>query len=98
MGVINDIDRDIISGKFQKKDMFRKKAYQDFLKQHCHQRHYTFQIIKCGDDTCYRPRRMKEDLEWVPDPVLSVENKGHYQVFGYLDTKLAIKTFLISNN
>ena len=75
MGVINDIDRDIISGKFQKKDMLGKKAYQDFLKQHCRQRHYTIQIRKCGDDTCCRPRRMKEDFEWVPDPVLSVENK-----------------------
>ena len=42
-----------------------------FFEIHCRARHYTFQIRKCDKPDCCLPAEVpKEELCWLPDPVL----------------------------
>ena len=58
---------------------------QSFLKHCCHERHYFFDIKKCGEDSCSicKPSRLPEDLftklDHLPDPMPSED--GHYKQF-----------------
>ncbi|XP_052223762.1 uncharacterized protein LOC127839434 isoform X2 [Dreissena polymorpha] len=57
------IDEDITLGQYQEKNVKAKAAYQQFLADHCRQRHYLFQIRKCGNEACCRP---PQSYKWGP--------------------------------
>ena len=52
--------------KLQKLQVTSCKDYQSFLKDHCQEGHYAFQIKKCDDITCCESQ---EKGEWLPYPV-----------------------------
>jgi len=56
-------------------------GYQQFLKDHCVERHYMFQIKKCDNHRCCTPKMTETDFPSVPDPVLDDNNKDHYKPF-----------------
>ena len=66
----------------------RKKlssTLQAYLKHCCRERHYFFDIKKCGDSSCdmCKPPRLPEEefmkLKHLPDPVIAAD--GHYKKF-----------------
>ncbi|XP_063438540.1 uncharacterized protein LOC134719483 [Mytilus trossulus] len=57
---VHNIDAAIEIGKYQMKDLAQKADYQKFLATHCLQRNYIFQIRKCGNAECCRPRRCQQ--------------------------------------
>lgn len=60
----------------------RCKEYQKYLQDHCRERQYSFQIRKCSDITCCGASRVpREQLHWLPDPVLDTANQGHFRPF-----------------
>ena len=71
--------------KINKKKLESKKDLNTYLKHCCIQRHYSFQIKKCGSDTCNlcKPLRMSKEifskLHCLPDPVPGED--GHYKKF-----------------
>ncbi|XP_071122564.1 uncharacterized protein [Mytilus edulis] len=76
---VHNIDAAIEIGKYQMKDLAKKADYQKFLATHCLQRNYIFQIRKCGNAECCRPRRcQQQEFPPLPDPVLS-HDKDHFQ-------------------
>ena len=44
--------------KIQQVHTSKMGLYQDFLKSHCHEQHYTFQIKKCEDESCSGHRQL----------------------------------------
>ncbi|XP_033749002.1 uncharacterized protein LOC117333692 [Pecten maximus] len=75
----DDIDQQIMTGKYTQKDLSSKQDYQQFLKTHCIQRQYLFQIRKCENPTCCTPKRCPQtEIPAVPDPVLS-QDKAHFK-------------------
>lgn len=75
------IDKAIVRGKYQQKDMKNCKDFENFLKNHCRLRHYTFQVRKCEDPTCCLPyRNPTGKMNWLPDPVLA-QDKEHFKPF-----------------
>lgn len=86
-GEVANVDPDITRGQYQQVHIKGKQSYQNFLKSHCQERCYIFQIRKCGDNTCCVPPRVQ--LPWLPDPILS-EDGQHFksmdQVIGILTT------------
>ena len=68
-----------------KKMLPGKKDLQAFLKHCCIRRHYSFQVKKCGSDSCSicRPPRLPktvfDKLSVLPDPVPTED--GHYKAF-----------------
>ena len=79
--VINDIDATIEAGKYQKTQLANKTGYHEFIAKHCRERNYSFQIRKCDDAACCKPRRTDEKLEWLPDPTLLENDKSHFAQF-----------------
>ena len=78
---VHEIDPAIPLGHYQANDLTTCTAYQRFLATHCIQRQYLFQIRKCNDISCCRPRRCLEiDFPRVPDPVLT-NDKQYYKPF-----------------
>ena len=81
LSIIQNIDKLITKGKYQKQDMKSCKDFQAFLANHCRVQHYTFQIRKCNDPACcllYRNPGQKIDR--LPDPLL-LGNKEHFKPF-----------------
>ncbi|XP_053378441.1 uncharacterized protein LOC128548073 [Mercenaria mercenaria] len=74
-----DIDPNISCAHYLQKDLSSKAEYQRFLKEHCIERHYVFQIRKCDKPECCRLKR-GPDVPRRPDPVLSNDNK-HFKQF-----------------
>ncbi|XP_052807717.1 uncharacterized protein LOC128236679 isoform X1 [Mya arenaria] len=69
--------------KLQKIHTKKIMSYQSYLEKHCRQRHYTFQIRKCEDEVCCIPPTVdRQNLTWLPDPILDGE---HYK--SYSDVK-----------
>lgn len=67
------------------KNIDSKEDLVRFMNHCCSHRHYSFQIKKCGSDTCMvcKPVRLPSDvftaLHFLPDPVPGVD--GHYRSF-----------------
>ena len=81
LSIIQNIDKLITKGKYQKQDMKSCKDFQAFLANHCRLQHHTFQIRKSNDPACcllYRNPGQK--IDWLPDPLL-LENKEHFKPF-----------------
>ena len=64
--------------KLQKKELKACQKYQDFLKAHCNEGHYAFQIRKCEDKKCCE---RKELVNWLPYPIPDDDKPGHYKSF-----------------
>ncbi|XP_066914216.1 uncharacterized protein [Clytia hemisphaerica] len=47
-----EIDRDLKRDKTTKKDLKNYHSLKSFLKNHCKETHYTFQIKKCSSESC----------------------------------------------
>uniref|UniRef100_U9T4T2 Uncharacterized protein n=1 Tax=Rhizophagus irregularis (strain DAOM 181602 / DAOM 197198 / MUCL 43194) TaxID=747089 RepID=U9T4T2_RHIID len=69
-------------------DILSKKTHlQQFMKTHCRQRQYVFQIKKCGQSSCticksvQLPHDVFDSLDWLPDPIPSTVDKDHYAKF-----------------
>lgn len=66
-----------------KKNLPSKQGLMAFLKHCCTRRHYSFQVKKCGSDTCdiCKPAKLAKEvfdsLHVLPDPVPSED--GHYK-------------------
>ena len=79
--VIAKVDKTIVKGKYQAKDLSSNKEFHTFLKSHCRLRTYTFQIRKCDDRKCCLPIKMPSGLlPWLPDSILSA-NEEHFLRF-----------------
>ncbi len=50
-GKIHEIDPHITATKLRKEDLKDKKPLQEFMKKHCLQSPYVFQVKKCLDST-----------------------------------------------
>eukprot|EP00111_Clytia_hemisphaerica_P022406 TCONS_00065858-protein len=78
-----EIDPDLQRNKTTKKDLKNLDSLKDFLKTHCKETHYAFQIKKCssGDCTHCGPYLNEEckPLPFLPDPQLGAN--GHYKPF-----------------
>ena len=56
--------------------------YQEWIRRHCKETQYAFQIRKCDDRSCcLEPRLPAEQLFWLPDPVEDDSNEGHYKAY-----------------
>ncbi|XP_014676567.1 PREDICTED: uncharacterized protein LOC106816458 [Priapulus caudatus] len=73
---LRELFPDMNLSKLQKVHTSKVKSYTAWVEQHCRERHYTFQIKKCGDPNCCIPPRAS-NLSWLPDPVLD-ESGEHY--------------------
>ena len=56
-----------------KVELSKKTNLKSFMSKHCRIRHYTFQIMKCMDETCCLEKRLPievfSSLSWIPDQV-----------------------------
>ena len=68
-----------------KKNLPSKQGLTAFLKHCCTSRHYSFQIKKCGSESCGMcgpvrlPKEVFDQLHFLPDPVPG--DDGHYRAF-----------------
>ena len=68
-----------------KKNLPSKQGLTAFLKHCCTSRHYSFQIKKCGSESCgmcgpvQLPKEVFDQLHFLPDPVPG--DDGHYRAF-----------------
>ena len=70
--------------KLQKLHMLKIPAYVDWVRRHCRETHYTFQIVKCQDPECCGPTRVKRELlTWLPSPLIGEED--HYLAYSELN-------------
>ena len=71
--------------KLVKKSLSTHTKLKEFIEHCCLQRHYSFQIKKCGQPTCdiCRPPRLPPDVfdevKYLPDPMSGTD--GHYKQF-----------------
>lgn len=64
-----------------KKNTAKCRDYIQWLEQHVRCRQYITQFRKCSNlECCPRPRLEREDMEWVPDPVLA-DDSDHYKSY-----------------
>ncbi|GBC12012.2 hypothetical protein GLOIN_2v1791831 [Rhizophagus irregularis DAOM 181602=DAOM 197198] len=65
----------------------RHNELVSFMKTHCHERAYSFQIKKCQDVSCNictpirLPQTVFDSLHFLPDPVPALDNPDHYTSF-----------------
>ncbi|PKY55417.1 hypothetical protein RhiirA4_448376 [Rhizophagus irregularis] len=65
----------------------RHNELVSFMKTHCHERVYSFQIKKCQDVSCNicipirLPQTVFDSLHFLPDPVPALDNPDHYTSF-----------------
>ncbi|XP_060552756.1 uncharacterized protein LOC132714041 [Ruditapes philippinarum] len=73
-------------GKLVKNVTKKVLSLTKWMENHCRERHYSFQIKKCDDESCCRKSQLSENvhLDWLPDPVL-LDDKEHYR--SYKDSK-----------
>ena len=62
---------------------FISSGYKEFLREHCRERSYVFQVKKCNNLICCRRRRGDVEFPWVPDPLLADGNQ-HYAAMASL--------------
>lgn len=76
-----DIDASLESCSYTKKTIKSKDAI--FIGHCCQQRHYSFTIKKCFMDSCTicSPPTLPPEVHYLPDPVLSDSEEGHYKSF-----------------
>lgn len=85
-----EIDGSILDPK--QKDLINKRKLNDFISTHCQERHYSFQVKKCGLDSCEfgvcqpprLPREVFDSLCWLPDPIPDTASTGHYKRYADL--------------
>lgn len=78
--ILNKFPR-IDINKLRRKEISKVVCYQEWLEQHSRQRHYCFQLHKCGNIDCCTPSVLPpEKLHWLPDPVHD-ESKEHFNPF-----------------
>ena len=64
-----------------KQKVQRCAEYKNWIKQHCRERQYSFQIRKCkNEECCPKPTLPREKLAWLPDPILDPSGE-HYLPF-----------------
>ena len=77
---------DITNVAPKQSELKSKEKLDRFLDTHCRQRHYSFQIKKCGEDVCplglchppKLPSEIFSSLSWLPDPIVDQANQDHY--------------------
>ena len=80
------IDSTLTQNVTAKSCLPKHPTLQHFLETHCHIRHYTFGVKKCGLGTCSicKPPRLPKEvfghLAFIPDPMPSVD-PNHYKPF-----------------
>lgn len=70
----------------KQKNLTNKSKLREFISFHCQERHYSFQVKKCGHDHCRfgvcQPPRLSQDvfdsLSWLPDPIPDTGSADHY--------------------
>ena len=85
---IHDIDSSVVATKLRKEDLKDKKPLLDFMKTHCIQSPYVFQVKKCLESSCSyckeHPVRVTPEqfslLHYLPLPLLD-SSKTSYQSF-----------------
>ena len=84
--------------KLRKDDLKDKEKLQEFMKNHCYQSPYLFQVKKCLDPTCFyckeHPVRIPRDqfslVHFLPLPLLD-SSKVKYQTFVYMEQNRQLK-------
>ena len=67
----------IASKKLTHQDLKSCEQYQSFLKSHCNEGEYAFQVRRCNDVSCCSGKELNEKLQWLPTPVPDDGNPGH---------------------
>lgn len=85
--VMLDIDATLKSCSYTKKTIKSKGNMLKFISHCCQARHYSFCVRKCFSDTCTicapprLPQEVYQRLHFLPDPMLSDTEDGHYKSF-----------------
>ena len=74
----------IASKKLAAQDLRSCMQYQNFLRTHCHEGEYAFQVKRCNNLECCPGDKLKENLYWLPSPIPDDENPGHYKKLDYI--------------
>ena len=60
------IEPDLKQDQLTAKDLEKATSLKLFMKAHCHETHYMFQVKKCADSACYycgqHPVRLPQDI------------------------------------
>ncbi|PKY34602.1 hypothetical protein RhiirB3_499282, partial [Rhizophagus irregularis] len=93
------IDSTLTKDETTQQQLRKHKPLVEFIKTHCQERAYSFQIKKCNQpscEVCY-PIRMPIDvfqnLYFLPDPVPSRDNPDRYETFANLYGKFTTEKF-----
>ncbi|VDI74370.1 Hypothetical predicted protein [Mytilus galloprovincialis] len=78
--VLTCVDGNLELGKYTQQNVKSKLDYHEFLRTHCRERHYWFQIKKCDNRTCCVAKMSDTEFPWLPDPMMS-NDPAHYKPF-----------------
>ncbi|EXX60200.1 hypothetical protein RirG_182130 [Rhizophagus irregularis DAOM 197198w] len=93
------IDSTLTKDKTTQQQLRKYKPLVKFIKTHCQERVYSFQIKKCNQTfckVCYRirmPTDIFQNLHFLPDPIPSRDNPDHYETFANLYSKPTTEKF-----
>ncbi|POG66790.1 hypothetical protein GLOIN_2v1780201 [Rhizophagus irregularis DAOM 181602=DAOM 197198] len=94
------IDSTLTKDKTTKKQLQKNKPMVKFIKTHCQERAYSFQIKKCNQtscEVCYRirmPTDVFQNLHFLPDPIpLRFTSNSHLTEQQKQDLKLVLQTY-----
>ena len=69
----------IASKKLGKADLISCTTYHEFLRTHCKEGEYVFQIRKCSDVLCCSGQGSSDPPNWLPSPIPSDADANHYK-------------------
>ena len=69
----------IASKKLAKTDLTHAEKYHEFLRTHCNEGEYAFQIRRCCDVNCCPGEVLSELPKWLPTPIPDDSKPGHYK-------------------
>ncbi|CAB4375468.1 unnamed protein product [Rhizophagus irregularis] len=93
------IDSTLIKDETTQQQLRKHKLLVEFIKTHCQERAYSFQIKKCNQtscEVCYQirmPTDVFQNLHFLPDPIPSRDNPDHYETFANLYGKPTTEKF-----
>ncbi|CAB4396710.1 unnamed protein product [Rhizophagus irregularis] len=96
------IDSTLTKDETTQQQLQKHKPLVEFIKTHCQERAYSFQIKKCNQtfcEVCYRirmPTDVFQNLYFLPNPIPLQDNLDHYETFANLYGKSITEKFCSS--
>ncbi|XP_033753387.1 uncharacterized protein LOC117336839 [Pecten maximus] len=82
---LRELFPDLDLQKLTKAHASKVESYTSWMASHSRSRHYTFQVRKCEDlSCCSAPTLPREQLNWLPDPVLDASG-DHYRPYSEVE-------------